>query len=127
MCIRDSARTVDQLEANLDVATLRLGPEHLSALSAVSAPVVGCLLYTSPSPRDGHLSIRRQRQDVYKRQCPDGGPARGQSRRRDPAAGSRAPVSTQCRLGAGGRLSLIHISEPTRRTPLYSSAASRCV
>src|SRR5665647_1016369 len=27
-----------------------------------------CLLYTSPSPRDGHLSIRRQRQDVYKRQ-----------------------------------------------------------
>ena len=35
------ARTVDQLEANLDAATLRLGPEHLSALSAVSAPVVG--------------------------------------------------------------------------------------
>src|SRR5665647_2586554 len=27
-----------------------------------------CLLYTSPSPRDGLLSIRRQRQDVYKRQ-----------------------------------------------------------
>src|SRR5665647_2632148 len=28
-----------------------------------------CLLYTSPSPRDGLLSIRRQRQDVYKRQA----------------------------------------------------------
>src|SRR5665647_3487933 len=28
-----------------------------------------CLLYTSPSPRDGLLSIRRQRQNVYKRQA----------------------------------------------------------
>src|SRR5665647_2892681 len=27
-----------------------------------------CLLYTSPSPRDGHLSIRRQRQMCNKRQ-----------------------------------------------------------
>src|SRR5665647_2197197 len=27
-----------------------------------------CLLYTSPSPRDGLLSIRRQASDVYKRQ-----------------------------------------------------------
>src|SRR5665647_2507796 len=29
---------------------------------------ISCLLYTSPSPRDGHLSIRRQRQMWYKRQ-----------------------------------------------------------
>ena len=35
------ARTVDQLEANLDAATLILGHEHVSELSAVSAPAVG--------------------------------------------------------------------------------------
>src|SRR5665647_1076348 len=86
-----------------------------------------CLLYTSPSPRDGLLSIRRQRQDVYKRQ-----PlsvmvvgyelSEGHSEPRE-----RDPIGSNFFLGEWGLLSLIHISEPTRRTPLYSSAASRCV
>src|SRR5665647_1763660 len=86
-----------------------------------------CLLYTSPSPRDGLLSIRRQASDVYKRQAmylkSNGLP--------DRLAGV---------LGNGYKwafhkfymdevylLSLIHISEPTRRTPIYSSAGVRCV
>src|SRR5665647_2176093 len=34
----------------------------------IGGGVTGCLLYTSPSPRDGHLSIRRQRQMCNKRQ-----------------------------------------------------------
>src|SRR5665647_816090 len=36
--------------------------------TAVAQSCNTCLLYTSPSPRDGLLSIRRQRPDVYKRQ-----------------------------------------------------------
>src|SRR5665647_887170 len=94
-------------------------------LGANMAP--SCLLYTSPSPRDGLLSIRRQRSDVYKRQDAD--------------LFATVPVGHYfldvreelelvlhvlgCKHGAV--LSLIHISEPTRRTPLYSSAAVRCV
>src|SRR5665647_908118 len=86
-----------------------------------------CLLYTSPSPRDGHLSIRRQRQDVYKRQelC-------GRDLHVHYVSGL-ARLDEMCGLYYGAAdddhlyLSLIHISEPTRRTPLYSSAASRCV
>src|SRR5665647_2425468 len=86
-----------------------------------------CLLYTSPSPRDGHLSIRRQRQDVYKRQ----NPSRAifvaireiVENSLDAAESQKIPPDVYVRLS----LSLIHISEPTRRTPLYSSAASGCV
>src|SRR5665647_2107967 len=86
-----------------------------------------CLLYTSPSPRDGHLSIRRQRQDVYKRQLKDrlAGVVRGMLDGRSNAyVEAMNGMLQQVKRAA---LSLIHISEPTRRTPLYSSAASGCV
>src|SRR5665647_2806668 len=83
-----------------------------------------CLLYTSPSPRDGHLSIRRQRQMCNKRQyahhvrrCGEGPGLRPGEARRPGQADPRGN-------NHGHGLSLIHISEPTRRTPLYSSAAS---
>ncbi|OJV83363.1 MAG: aldo/keto reductase [Cellulomonas sp. 73-92] len=41
------ARTMEQLKANLDAATLTLGHEHVSELNAVSAPVVGDWPYGS--------------------------------------------------------------------------------
>src|SRR5665647_3433998 len=89
-------------------------------------PII-CLLYTSPSPRDGLLSIRRAASDVYKRQasflncqekhfCDNG--AKQRISARGPSGLDRAKAY---------HLSLIHISEPTRRTPLYSSGSVRCV
>src|SRR5665647_3012415 len=127
MCIRDSYYSPCALFSLLGlIAYYRLIRRRRGAalLFVVSAT---CLLYTSPSPRDGLLSIRRQRQDVYKRQLLQ--PLRSILTARtdcllsiDPAAAGRGLAVRRL-----GHLSLIHISEPTRRTPLYSSAASRCV
>src|SRR5665647_2976623 len=86
-----------------------------------------CLLYTSPSPRDGLLSIRRQASDVYKRQISINIPSKANS---IDASSSTATAASPVRIefsSTGFILSLIHISEPTRRTPLYSSASVRCV
>src|SRR5665647_2081098 len=86
-----------------------------------------CLLYTSPSPRDGHLSIPSAASDVYKRQVAapllvDGiGQFAGRS-----AAAFRLHAVPEKRV-VPHLLSLIHISEPTRRTPLYSVGSVRCV
>src|SRR5665647_2122019 len=86
-----------------------------------------CLLYTSPSPRDGLLSIRRQASDVYKRQdehhaAPVLLAHAGHIGARHADAAHHVDVEEALPF-----LSLIHISEPTRRTPLYSSASVRCV
>src|SRR5665647_3308570 len=83
-----------------------------------------CLLYTSPSPRDGHLSIRRQRQMCIREQYwlrTSGKATAGHPyARRDNDVRTYSPLW----MAKERLLSLIHISEPTRRTPLYSSAAS---
>src|SRR5665647_1570160 len=93
--------------------------------SLASAKV--CLLYTSPSPRDGLLSISSAASDVYKRQAQvlaavelSGFPDEDLRK-----IGVDAPVSRLVGIGQG--LSLIHISEPTRRTPLYFVGSVRCV
>src|SRR5665647_1114627 len=127
MCIRDRYHMPSQeAQPCRQVPPSSQRTEQQTVSGVVEEPKV-CLLYTSPSPRDGHLSIRRQRQDVYKRQVPHA------------VAGSAAVSAgptfvsthrTADRFGCSRRaqgLSLIHISEPTRRTPIYSSAASRCV
>src|SRR5665647_1137531 len=90
-------------------------------------PTTTCLLYTSPSPRDGLLSIRRQRPDVYKRQVLELRVGRDVRVRLDLREGADRHVVLDADAAAHNDLSLIHISEPTRRTPIYSSAASRCV
>src|SRR5665647_3198678 len=68
MCIRDrlccAAVTADDGAA----AGPTSAPGQTSKPATQPKYVPACLLYTSPSPRDGLLSIRRQRQDVYKRQ-----------------------------------------------------------
>src|SRR5665647_1313154 len=86
-----------------------------------------CLLYTSPSPRDGLLSISSAASDVYKRQA-DLGALHG----RHPRLRQYADEEGLDLVRAEGRrrghdLSLIHISEPTRRTPLYFVGSVRCV
>src|SRR5665647_3225381 len=68
MCIRDSSRSrrwdrsCSRPLTRMPLSTMQRPSQSCSSRNG------GCLLYTSPSPRDGHLSIRRQRQDVYKRQ-----------------------------------------------------------
>src|SRR5665647_3210151 len=107
-----------------------LTPKHRTSSNADMKPPGGvrtCLLYTSPSPRDGHLSIRRQASDVYKRQDIDDGPVEvWDLDDPDPEASDELKRRHEAPWW-GPDLSLIHISEPTRRTPLYSSASVRCV
>src|SRR5665647_3311299 len=127
MCIRDSHYghgKVEGFSAFFEVILLMVTCGYI-IYEAVERII--CLLYTSPSPRDGLLSIRRQRSDVYKRQ-----PLRPrQSRGIFSLLRSHSPDGHvrlyHLRSRGENHLSLIHISEPTRRTPLYSSAAVRCV
>src|SRR5665647_427211 len=70
MCIRDSSHALRHSEAPdkiLQQVKTGVGTDERLGDASLFG---GCLLYTSPSPRDGHLSIRRQRPDVYKRQQP---------------------------------------------------------
>src|SRR5665647_815338 len=83
-----------------------------------------CLLYTSPSPRDGHLSIRRQRQMCIKRQVDDLPHTVHEATSVGRPDIHRRTLADRLEAFQDLQLSLIHISEPTRRTPLYSSAAS---
>src|SRR5665647_848537 len=68
MCIRDRDYVWDILKV---LYPSEYGYELRRGANVIDTLLVdynACLLYTSPSPRDGHLSIRRQRQNVYKRQ-----------------------------------------------------------
>src|SRR5665647_2566241 len=68
MCIRDRIGTIIMARVLRQTsAWLRFGGRH-ARRELFKTLISPCLLYTSPSPRDGHLSIRRQASDVYKRQ-----------------------------------------------------------
>src|SRR5665647_3506010 len=68
MCIRDRGYTQKAIVGGHKVY-LKTGEYDDGRLGEIFLDMhKDCLLYTSPSPRDGHLSIRRQRSDVYKRQ-----------------------------------------------------------
>src|SRR5665647_3060003 len=127
MCIRDSAC--------MALLTCRCSKNQLNhcgnsvniSICISSENPQRCLLYTSPSPRDGLLSIRRQRQNVYKRQRLHGiADMPLLEKPVEPLRKQREYIDLH-QLRKPSTLSLIHISEPTRRTPLYSSAASECV
>src|SRR5665647_3304418 len=127
MCIRDRELAENLRRRKVEVTLVEMLPQVMPPLDPEMAQPLICLLYTSPSPRDGLLSIRRQRSDVYKRQGVGREPSAAQGRS-DPGGDAAAGhASTGPRDGATFDLSLIHISEPTRRTPIYSSAAVRCV
>src|SRR5665647_2975574 len=127
MCIRDSL-SIRWAVGLLPLISLAICSASASrsawSTTMLTAP---CLLYTSPSPRDGHLSIRSAASDVYKRQL------------EHPLGGGALAVDLPGHLQRLGfevgvvdddvdcALSLIHISEPTRRTPLYSVGSVRCV
>src|SRR5665647_2661769 len=118
MCIRDRIRIERLL---LRTRQVRTRADELIALRArlrAERAAAPCLLYTSPSPRDGHLSNSSAASDVYKRQDPDRAPAAADPP--GPDAGGRADRLACAPAGRARRssLSLIHISEPTRRTPL---------
>src|SRR5665647_2803786 len=68
MCIRDSIqRQCRTMSALPPIATIRGG--ELSSMRQDDTPAYNdCLLYTSPSPRDGLLSNSSAASDVYKRQ-----------------------------------------------------------
>src|SRR5665647_1098417 len=68
MCIRDRCQNYLNIDAPIALAIIvTFARSYFEIISGHGAGYL-CLLYTSPSPRDGHLSIRRQRPDVYKRQ-----------------------------------------------------------
>src|SRR5665647_3398102 len=127
MCIRDrdfSAVLNKVSAANVD---LFMVDAHVPDFITMHRQYLSCLLYTSPSPRDGLLSMRRQASDVYKRQGLLRRPEQGLGGERRPVHGRRARSGLHHDAQAVPQLSLIHISEPTRRTPLYASASVRCV
>src|SRR5665647_293670 len=68
---KDLGAALTQLLAAPNIASKRWAWEQYDYIVQANT----CLLYTSPSPRDGLLSIRRQRQMWYKRQAE--GPGRG--------------------------------------------------
>src|SRR5665647_304689 len=127
MCIRDRDYTVAVIDFRVtNPSTSQFVVKDID-VSLDTREGKTCLLYTSPSPRDGHLSIRRQASDVYKRQGLHCGGDRFP--RHQSVYLSVCGERYRCQSGYQRRqdLSLIHISEPTRRTPLYSSASVRCV
>src|SRR5665647_2565835 len=127
MCIRDRF-AIRQQNIKRFLAFSSISQAGYILLGFIGGNQLGiCLLYTSPSPRDGLLSIRRQPSDVYKRQvCYSPAKYKEISRIFINFAGWIYPPWIY-RWKSAWYLSLIHISEPTRRTPLYSSAAVRCV
>src|SRR5665647_2939102 len=72
MCIRD--RQHPDLSLSISHASQQVTGflQSLEILVQQGQPICSCLLYTSPSPRDGLLSIRRAASDVYKRQATSG-------------------------------------------------------
>src|SRR5665647_2058482 len=127
MCIRDSLVLVARyLRVPQQVQVLLQEYQHVLFLIP-QAQWQTCLLYTSPSPRDGLLSISSAASDVYKRQ-----PSPSSSVSASPSTSpSPSPGIPTCTVpyspGTMADLSLIHISEPTRRTPLYFVGSVRCV
>src|SRR5665647_3584895 len=69
MCIRDRPIVRTKVKWKELVGDSRFSSKRRTIFVRRNWLPDSCLLYTSPSPRDGLLSIRRQRQDVYKRQA----------------------------------------------------------
>src|SRR5665647_3430426 len=68
MCIRDrSVGCHEEIRSGMALLVTDAA-EAAEAIGDYGSDLAPCLLYTSPSPRDGHLSIRRAASDVYKRQ-----------------------------------------------------------
>src|SRR5665647_3412903 len=68
MCIRDRGKAFFLRHLPCFLNSLSPNIRAYNVVSGFKQNINGCLLYTSPSPRDGHLSIRRAASDVYKRQ-----------------------------------------------------------
>src|SRR5665647_556119 len=70
MCIRDSNQYKSKPPLCWEPRTGHRMERYEKVQPRLLALLYCCLLYTSPSPRDGLLSIRRAASDVYKRQQP---------------------------------------------------------
>src|SRR5664279_3280762 len=86
-----------------------------------------CLLYTSPSPRDGLLSSSSAARDVYKRQRVEIPDLRRIPDLRDGLVRRDGDITGRDQFAIIPHLSLIHISEPTRRPPILFVGSARCV